>query len=159
MAMGFSHEIYHSTTVLNEISLAAVFLHIIDLGGWDRISKKISNSKADSVDAQTLLSMAKDLGSNYEKKVRIAISEDRNKIRMLPYWSIGLTIFAMVLTSLYIPPLERCPYQIREWAIVVSSCIAFIIALVCVYLHETYKLEGVKKEEVDNFSPPEVRNL
>ncbi len=153
----FSDEIFHVTTVLNELSLAAIFLHIVDLAGWIEIAKKVNNSKADTLEAQTWLSLARKLGPKYEQKAKLAIlSDSKNKLSYIPHLTALTTFFAMFLTSTKIEAFEENPYLSREWFVLILSITTFALSLFCVYFHQKNKVSDTKTVVVDNFSPPNV---
>ena len=98
--MQISHDLFHVTAVLNEISIAALFLHIVKLKQWSTLVQPLTQSKAQTVEVQSLLTSAKSLGKNYENAVKQAIKNDINWLERLPWLTILLTVFAMILTGL-----------------------------------------------------------
>jgi hypothetical protein len=81
--MHFSHEIFHITAVFNEISIAALFLHISNLKHWKSQVRHLSKSKADTVEVESLLVQARALGSVYESAIKTARNNDINWFALL----------------------------------------------------------------------------
>jgi hypothetical protein len=159
--MHFSHEIFHITAVFNEISIAALFLHISNLKHWKARVKHLSKSKADTVEVESLLVQARLLGPTYESAIKTARNNDINWFVWFPWLSAVSTLSAMLVSSIQpeITPswTDSDIYSARVWIVLVCSLIGLIISLICVAIYEKSKTVVRSEEtELGDFTPPSV---
>lgn len=153
--MHFSHEIFHITAVFNEISVAALFLHIVNLKDWKNHVSPLSKSKAGTFEAESLRVQARALGPSYERAVKAAIENDVNWLAKLPWISGALTLLSMFLTSVELEWIPESHY--RTIGVLILSILGLIAALWCVAIHEKSKTAKKSQEQVlNNFTPPTV---
>lgn len=153
--MHFSHEIFHITAVFNEISVAALFLHIVNLKDWKNHVSSLSKSKAGTFEAESLRVQARALGPSYERAVKAAIDNDVNWLAKLPWISGGSTSLSMFLTSVQLDWIADSDW--RTSGILFLSILGLVVALWCVVIHEKSKTVKKSQEQVLNdFKPPTV---
>jgi hypothetical protein len=159
--MHFSHEIFHITAVFNEISIAALFLHISNLKHWKARVKHLSKSKADTVEVESLLVQARALGSTYESAIKTARNNDINWFVRLPWFSALFTLSAMLVSSIQpeITPnwTDSDIFSARVWTVLVCSIIGLVLSLICVAIYEKSKtVVRSEANEIGDFEPPSV---